>query len=91
MSKAVVCDGDPTTTGGRVIATASSMCDGDRRIALDHEMATCTKCPGEHPIQGSGTDMQENGRSSVLDGDLVLCPCGANHVKASSGSGCSTI
>jgi len=38
MSKASVCHGDPTTTGGKVIATASTMFDGDRRIALDGEM-----------------------------------------------------
>ena len=46
MSKASVCHGDPTTTGGKVIATASTMFDGDRRIALDQETATCGNCPG---------------------------------------------
>ncbi|WP_183725786.1 MULTISPECIES: PAAR domain-containing protein [Paraburkholderia] len=91
MTKALVCNGDPTTTGGHVVATASSMYDGDRRIALDQEMATCGKCPGEHPIRGSGTDMQENGRACVLDGDLVLCPCETNHVSASGDAGCGTV
>jgi uncharacterized Zn-binding protein involved in type VI secretion len=90
MSKAAVCNGDMTTTGGHVIANASTMDDGGRRIALDKEMATCGKCPGEYPIQGTNTDMSEDGRATVQDGDLVLCPCGVNHVKASPGSGCST-
>lgn len=89
MSKALVCSGDLTTTGGLVSAQASTMFDGDRRIALDRETATCGNCPGEYPIQGTGTDMDEDGRASVLDGDLVLCPCGANHVKASPDAGCS--
>ena len=89
MSKASVCHGDPTTTGGKVIATASTMFDGDRRIALDGEMATCGNCPGEHPIQGTGTDMDEDGRASVLDNDPVRCPCGENHVRAGSDAGCS--
>jgi uncharacterized Zn-binding protein involved in type VI secretion len=89
MSKSLVCNGDPTTTGGHVIATASTMFDGDRRMALDRETATCGNCPGEHPIQGSGTDMDEDGRASVLDGDRALCPCGANHVEASPDAGCS--
>jgi hypothetical protein len=91
MSKALACDGDPTTTGGRVIAIISSLYDGDRHIALDQEMATCGKCPGEHPIRGTGTDMQESGRACVLDGDLVLCPCGTNHVESGSDAGCSTV
>ncbi|WP_267954835.1 hypothetical protein [Paraburkholderia adhaesiva] len=41
MGKALVCNGDETTTGGHVIAKASTMFDGERRIALDLEMATC--------------------------------------------------
>ena len=89
MRKTSACDGDATTTGGHVVATVSTMFDDGRRIALDHEMATCGKCPGEYPIQGTGTAMNENGRACVLDGDLVLCPCGNNHVKAGANAGCS--
>jgi hypothetical protein len=89
MSKAPVCDGDATTTGGHVVAKASTMFDGDRRIALDREMATCGNCPGEYPIDGTGTEMDEDGRASVLDDDKVLCPCGKNHVRANTGAGCS--
>ncbi|WP_233863530.1 PAAR domain-containing protein [Paraburkholderia adhaesiva] len=89
MSKAAVCNGDPTTTGGHVIAKASTLFDGERRIALDREMATCGNCLGEYPIEGTGTNMSEDGRASVLDDDQVLCPCGRNHVKASPGAGCS--
>jgi hypothetical protein len=39
MSKASVCHNDPTTTGGKVIATTSTMSDVDRRIALYQGMA----------------------------------------------------
>ncbi|ACC69220.1 hypothetical protein Bphy_0025 [Paraburkholderia phymatum STM815] len=35
MGKALVCNGDETTTVGHVIAKASTMFDGERRIALD--------------------------------------------------------
>jgi hypothetical protein len=89
MSKALICNDDETTTGGHVIATIASFFDGGRRVALDHEMATCGNCPGEYPIQASGTGMIEKGRATVLDNDLVLCPCGQNHVKARSDAGCS--
>ncbi|MFX1765940.1 PAAR domain-containing protein [Paraburkholderia sp. A1RI-2L] len=89
MTKSLICNGDPTTTGGHVIATTSSLYDGNRRIALDQEMATCGNCPGEHPIRATGTDMQDNGRACVLDGDLVQCPCEANHVTASANAGCT--
>jgi uncharacterized Zn-binding protein involved in type VI secretion len=87
MCKASVCHGDSTTTGGKVFATASTMFDADRRIALDGEMATCGNCPGEHPTQGTGADMDENGRASVLDNDPVQCPCGKNYAKARSDAG----
>lgn len=89
MTKLLVCHDDLTTTGGKVIATGSTMFDGDRRIALDREMATCGNCPGEYPIQGTGTDMDEDGRAGVLDGDAVQCPCGKNYVKANPNAGCS--
>jgi len=89
MTKTLICHADPTTTGGTVIATASTMFDGDRRIALDQELATCGNCPGQHPIQGTATDMDEDGQPCVLNGDLVQCPCGKNHVKASPQAGCA--
>ncbi|WP_408585803.1 PAAR domain-containing protein [Paraburkholderia bannensis] len=44
MSKAFVCHGDKTTTGGEVVAASSRMFDVDRRIALDQDMATCGDC-----------------------------------------------
>ncbi|WP_233866506.1 PAAR domain-containing protein [Paraburkholderia adhaesiva] len=89
MGKSVVCDGDETTMGGHVIAKESTMFDGERRVALDREMATCGNCPGEYPIEGSGTNVGEGGRATVLDGDQVLCPCGRNHVKAHPNAGCA--
>ncbi|HTR06337.1 MAG TPA: PAAR domain-containing protein [Paraburkholderia sp.] len=89
MGKALVCNGDRTTTGGHVIAMTSTMFDGERRIALDQDMATCGKCPGEYPIRGTGSDVSEGGRASVVHDDMVLCPCGSNHVQAQGEAGCS--
>jgi uncharacterized Zn-binding protein involved in type VI secretion len=90
MNKAFVCHGDSTTTGGRVIAMQSSMFDAGRRIALDHETATCGNCPGEHYIQASGTETLDGGVATVLDRDAVHCACGDNYVLAAADCGCST-
>lgn len=89
MSKDLVCDGDQTTTGGRVFALVATMFDNNRRIALHGEEASCPECKGMFKIFGTGTDISEGGRATVLDGDLVLCPCGNNRVMAASNAGCS--
>jgi uncharacterized Zn-binding protein involved in type VI secretion len=80
--------GDPTTTGGHVLAFASTMFDDGKRIALHGEEATCGNCKGTFKIFGSGTECTENGRATVLHGDPVLCPCGKNKVIAGSDAGC---
>ena len=89
MPKTIIRNNDPTTTGGHVIAQISTMFDAGQRVALDHEMATCGNCPGQYPIQATGTTMTEQGRATVLEGDLVLCPCSQNHVKASPNAACA--
>ena len=80
---------DPKTRAIPVLVWSGGRDESDRRIALDQEMATCGNCPGEHQIQGTGVDMNEDGRACVLDGDPVKCPCGKNHVQASPDAGCS--
>jgi uncharacterized Zn-binding protein involved in type VI secretion len=89
MSKALVRNGDRTTTGGVVIATTSNRCDNGKPIALHGEEATCGKCNGIHKIFGTCTNATYRGRASVFDGDLVLCPCGQNRVIAGPDARCS--
>jgi uncharacterized Zn-binding protein involved in type VI secretion len=88
MRKALVRNGDPTTTGGVVSATTSNRSDGGKPIALHGEEATCGKCKGIFKIFGTCTTATYSGQTSVFDGDLVLCPCGQNRVIAGPDAGC---
>ncbi|MFC0693445.1 PAAR domain-containing protein [Paraburkholderia humisilvae] len=72
--------GDPTTTGGFVIALTSTLYDGVKQLALNGDEATCGNCKGRFKIFGTGTGMSEGTRLVVIDGDLVLCPCNRNRV-----------
>lgn len=87
MRKAAVRDGDPTTTGGRVFGTASTIKDHGTAVALDGDVATCGNCKGTHSIFGTGKGISEKGRKVVVDNDSVLCPCGKNHVMVGSNPG----
>ncbi|SDQ21738.1 Zn-binding Pro-Ala-Ala-Arg (PAAR) domain-containing protein, incolved in TypeVI secretion [Paraburkholderia fungorum] len=88
MHRAMIRHGDPTTTGGFVMAFSSTTFDDGRRIALHGDEATCGICQGVFKIFGSGTDATENGRATVLHGDPVICPCGKNKVFVVSDPGC---
>ncbi|HWT38763.1 MAG TPA: PAAR domain-containing protein [Paraburkholderia sp.] len=88
MRKALVRNGDPTTTGGVVFAFTSNRSDGAKPIALHGEEATCGICKGMFKIFGTCVTATYRGRASVFDGDLVLCPCGQNRVKAGSDASC---
>ncbi|ALL68891.1 PAAR motif [Paraburkholderia caribensis MBA4] len=88
MRKALVRNGDPTTTGGVVSAKTSNRSDGGKPIALHGEEATCGKCKGAFKIFGTCTIATYRGQASVFDGDLVLCPCGQNRVIAGPDAGC---
>jgi len=84
MYKAAARHGDPTTTGGYVIACSSSIYDHNKRVALSGDMATCGNCEGAHRIIGTCSRAFEKGRNVVLDGDLVACPCGKNRIMVGS-------
>ncbi|MEK6345932.1 MAG: PAAR domain-containing protein [Burkholderia sp.] len=86
MNRRAVRDGDPTTTGGIVIAVSSTLKNHGKKVALDGDKATCGNCKGTFPIVGSAHRMIDHGRRLALDGDNVLCPCGRNRLIASSGS-----
>ncbi|MGH8781816.1 PAAR domain-containing protein [Paraburkholderia sp.] len=87
MRKAAIRHGDPTTTGGVVIALSSTIHDGTRKVALSGDLATCRNCKGTFRIFGTGKGMSEKGRDVVIDGDRVLCPCGKNRVIVGSNPG----
>lgn len=88
MNGFMIRDGDPTTTGGRVVACTSTMFEDGKRLALHGDKATCGNCKGAFHIVGSGTDCTEDGRAAVLHGDPVLCPCGKNKVLTGANAGC---
>jgi uncharacterized Zn-binding protein involved in type VI secretion len=87
MRKAVVRHGDPTTTGGFVMAFASTIHDNGKKVALSGDEATCGNCKGAYKIYGTGDGMSEMQRVVVVHGDKVLCPCGKNRVIIGSNPG----
>lgn len=86
MSRRAVRNGDPTTTGGVVIAVTSTMSNHGKQVALDGDKATCGNCEGEFLIVGGAQRITHHGRCVALDGDAVLCPCGQNRLIAGSDS-----
>ncbi|MGF6597626.1 putative Zn-binding protein involved in type VI secretion [Paraburkholderia sp. GAS448] len=84
----VVRFGDPTTTGGKVLAVRANIHDNTKKIALHGEHATCGNCKGSWPMFGTGEGMSEHGTQVVIQGDRVLCPCGKNRVIAGEDVGC---
>ncbi|MCA3183608.1 MULTISPECIES: PAAR domain-containing protein [unclassified Cupriavidus] len=87
MRKAAVRHGDPTTTGGIVLALSSTIFDDGKRVALSGDGATCGQCDGTYRIFGTGKGMSEQGRDVAIDGDFVLCPCGKNRVMVGAAPG----
>ncbi len=86
MTKALIRDGDPTTTRGIVLAHSSTIIDGGKKVALHGDHATCGNCEGSFPIYGTGKGISENGRDAVVEGDPVMCPCKKNRVLSSNSS-----
>lgn len=86
MSRRAVRNGDPTTTGGKVIAVSSTMFNHGKQVALDGDKATCGNCEGAFLIVGGAQRMTHHGRCVALEGDPVLCPCGKNRLIAGSDS-----
>jgi len=80
MRKAAVRHGDPTTTGGFVMAYSSTIHDDGKKVALSGDEATCGNCKGVFKMFGTGHGMSEMTRVVVVDGDQVLCPCQKNRV-----------
>jgi hypothetical protein len=64
------------------------MTDNGRTFALYGDEATCGNCKGAFKIVGTATGRCYDGRPGVIEGDLVLCPCGRNRVLAGANPGC---
>lgn len=88
MRVPIVRHGDPTTTGGNVVAYSSTMHDDGKKIALYGDQATCGTCKGLWSVVGTGEGVSEQGRVVVIDGDHVLCLCGKNRVIAGHDASC---
>ncbi|WP_209440495.1 PAAR domain-containing protein [Paraburkholderia dilworthii] len=74
----------------KIIHTLGTCLDNGRKWAVTGSLATCGECKGSFLIFGSAHDTTDEGRTAVVDGDLVLCPCRTNHVVAGSDAGCFT-
>src|ERR1700761_1639938 len=75
MLKALIVQGDPTTTRGLVTGgSAFGMTDNGRTFALYGDEATCGTCKGVFKIVGTATNRCYDGRAGVMEGDLGLCP-----------------
>lgn len=84
----MICYGDRTTTGGRVLVASSTIDDDGRKVALLGDQATCGRCSrGPWPILGTGQRVNGAPRPVAVQGDLVQCPCGMNRLVASIGAG----
>lgn len=88
MNRAMVRHGDPTTTGGFVIALTSTMFDDGKRrhvctwgdaghqVALIGGVAYCEACRSVGSIAKSGDPRRNQVMSeTAADGDIVLCNC----------------
>ena len=89
MRKALIVQGNTTTTGGLVLGgSAVGMTDHGRPFALHGDEATCGRCKGTFKIVGTAARRCYHGRAGVIEGDLVLSPCGENRVLADQNPGC---
>jgi uncharacterized Zn-binding protein involved in type VI secretion len=82
----IIRQGDPTTTGGKVIQGHSLLTVFGQPAALEGMIATCPACKaGQGPIQTiSKRSLDVEGTLVIIQGDHVMCGCppGANTVVA---------
>lgn len=69
----VICEGDTTSHGGKVVTSSSTSDTNGRRWALLGDMVACPKCHGIFPIiQGNATNV-EDGKPVAYDGCKTAC------------------
>lgn len=71
---ALVCLGDATTHGGKVISASSSMFINGVQVALVGDLVSCPVHSPNRITEGSPTASEE-GVSVVVDGCLCECGC----------------
>ena len=71
MRKAAVWHGDPTTTGGFVMAFSSTIHDDKKKVALSGDDATCGNCKGVFKIFGTGEGIKR--KDEPLSSTAIGC------------------
>lgn len=70
--KGIVCLGDPTSHGGKVISCSSSLIIDGKKAALIYDIVSCPQ-HGNNKIIESSSDYDENGKGIVYDGCKTEC------------------
>lgn len=80
MHKALIREGDPTTTGlgdltdhgGKIIQAADKLAHMGIRVAFDGHLTECPKCGGTYPIIATDTRTHNGVRGAYL-ADMTAC------------------
>lgn len=70
----LVCLGDATTHGGKVVTASSTMIINGCQVALVGDMVSCPK-HGLNLIKEGDPTSSENGRQIVINNCLCACGC----------------
>ncbi|HIF9138115.1 TPA: S-type pyocin domain-containing protein [Photobacterium damselae] len=89
MSKKLITLGTPTSTGGKVITSSSSMVVNGQKVTLVGDIATCLcgskSCRGQGPIKkGSSREILNNGVMFAYEHDPVDTGCGTCFILSNS-------
>ena len=73
MMRAVICKGDPTSHGGKVLEGNANVTTNGRQVAQRGHMTFCPKCKGNFPI-AEGLDFHTYaGIGTAVDGMRTAC------------------
>lgn len=73
MARAVICKGDPTSHGGKVLEGAEHATINGRPIALQGHMTLCPQCKGSFPISEGLSFHTFAGLGTAVDGMQTAC------------------
>ncbi|WMI98068.1 PAAR domain-containing protein [Pseudomonas chlororaphis subsp. aurantiaca] len=84
----VIREGDPTTTGGKVIAGSATTFVVDQRVARIADPVWCPVCQTVGYIAEGHHTLLDNQQATAVEGGLVQCDCptGANRLIATQNS-----
>ncbi|AZD48226.1 PAAR domain-containing protein [Pseudomonas chlororaphis] len=87
----VIREGDPTTTGGKVIAGSATTFVVDQRVARIADPVWCPVCQTVGYIAEGHHTWADNHQATAVEGGLVQCGCptGANRLIATQRTVCS--